>query len=162
MVSNPQAATALPAELAPEQAARRRWMGVLARTPLSVLEAVRATRGDLPDHVFLRAPEVGSALVRARAGGTGGRFNMGEITLTRCALRLADGTVGLSHVAGRDRRHAELAALFDALLQTADHHDALEADLIAPQEAAQAAAKRERSAKAAASKVDFFTLVRGE
>lgn len=150
------------ADLTPEQTARRRWMGVLARTPASVLEAVWAAQDRVPGHVRLRAPEVGSALVRARIGGTGGRFNMGEMTLTRCAVRLDDGTVGLSHVAGRDRRHAELAALFDALLQMPDRRASLEAALIGPQEAAQNAARRGRSAKAAASKVDFFTLARGE
>ena len=87
---------------------------------------------------------------------------MGEMTLTRCAVRLDDGTVGLSHVAGCDRRHAELAALFDALLQMPDRRASLEAALIDPQEAAQNDARRVRSAKAAASRVDFFTLARGE
>lgn len=149
-------------DLAPEQATRRHWMGVLARTPRPVLEDTWTTQDPAPSYVHLRPPEVGSALVRGRIGGSGGRFNLGEMTLVRCAVRLADGTVGLSHVAGRDKRHAELAALFDALLQDPARNAALSATLIAPQADAQAAAKRARGAKAAATRVDFFTLVRGD
>lgn len=149
-------------QLDPATEARRRWMGVLARTPRTTLEAAWEAVANRPDHTLLRAPEVGSALVQARVGGTGGRFNVGEMTVVRCAVRLGDGTVGLSHVAGRDRRHAELAALFDALLQDAGRHDALEAALIGPQAVAQAEARRLRSAKSAASRVEFFTMVRGD
>lgn len=106
-------------------------------------------------------------MVRARAGSTGGQFNLGQMTVTRCALKLASGAagpdcVGLGYVQGRSKRHAELAAVFDALLQDAARRPALERAVIAPLETAQAARREERSRKAASTKVSFFTLVRGE
>jgi alpha-D-ribose 1-methylphosphonate 5-triphosphate synthase subunit PhnG len=106
-------------------------------------------------------------MVRARTGGTGGQFNLGQMTVTRCALRLAGGAagsggVGLGYVQGRSKRHAELAAVFDALLQDDARRAALERAVVAPLEAAQAGRRCDRSRKANATKVNFFTLVRGE
>jgi alpha-D-ribose 1-methylphosphonate 5-triphosphate synthase subunit PhnG len=143
-------------------AKRRRWMGVLARTPRATLETALADMGRTPGYALLRRPEIGLAMVRGRAGGNGQRFNLGEMTLTRCSLRLDAGAVGHGYVAGRDKRHAELAALFDALMQAPDHHDRLERELIAPAEAAQQARRRAVEAEVATSKVNFFTMVRGE
>jgi alpha-D-ribose 1-methylphosphonate 5-triphosphate synthase subunit PhnG len=143
-------------------APRQRWMGVLARTPLTVLEAALADLDRAPGYQMLRRPEIGLAMVRGRAGGTGQRFNLGEMTVTRCSLRLEGGAVGHGFVAGRDRRKAELAALFDALLQDPAHRDRLETRLIAPSEAAEQARKRQVEAATAPSKVNFFTMVRGE
>lgn len=143
-----------------EPAARRRWMGLLAKADPAVLEDAWS-RLDPPAHHILRAPEIGSALVRGRAGGTGAAFNLGEMTLTRCAVVVA-GRTGFGHVAGRDKRHAELAALFDAVLQDDARRPALERTLLAPLAEAQAKAREARSCKAASSRVEFFTLVRGE
>ena len=100
-------------------------------------------------------------MVRGRAGGTGNPFNLGEMTVTRCALRLPGGPVGQAYVQGRDTRHAELAARLDALLQT-DEAPRLLSQVIEPLQALEAARRRERSRKAASSKVEFFTMVRGE
>ena len=96
---------------------RPRWMSVLAQTTDEALE--RAWQGvvDPPPYRLLRGPETGLVMVRARAGGTGARFNLGEMTVTRCSVGLPDGTVGHAWVGGRSPRHAELAAVFDALLQ---------------------------------------------
>jgi len=144
--------------------ARRRWMGILAKAPVARLEATWTMLPEAPAYTLLRPAEIGSALVRARAGGTGARFNLGEMTLTRCAVRL-DGTpprTGFGYVAGRDKRHAELAAVFDALLQDPARAEALEGALLAPLAEAQEAARTARSREAAATRVDFFTLVRGE
>lgn len=148
--------------LTPQQAARQRWIGILAAAPVSTLEAAFIALQSPPRYSFLRQPEIGSALVRARSGGTGPRFNLGEMTLTRCAVRTASGLTGFSWVAGRDRRHAELAAVFDALMQDPAHADTLEHTLIAPVEATAREKAAAASAKAAATRVDFFTLVRGE
>lgn len=145
----------------PDIAARQRWMGILAEASPSALEDALARLGALPPHDTLRAPEVGSALVRGRAGGTGAPFNLGEMTITRCAVTV-EGRTGFGTVAGRNRRHAELAALFDALLQDDARSAQLEATVIAPLAAARDAARAERSRKAAASRVEFFTLVRGD
>lgn len=146
----------------PEIAARQRWMAVLARAPRDRLEDAWAALPGQPTFTHLRAPEIGSTLVRGRAGGTGQRFNLGEMTLTRCAVHVENGATGFAWVAGRDRRHAELAAVFDALLQDQSRHDALSASLIDPLAAQQAASRAARSRQAAATKVEFFTMVRGE
>ncbi|MTJ82773.1 MAG: phosphonate C-P lyase system protein PhnG [Telmatospirillum sp.] len=141
---------------------RRHWMGVLAKAPLDRLEAAWSALPEPPDFIRLRAPEIGSALVRARAGGGGQRFNLGEMTITRCSVRISGGAVGHAYVAGRRPRHAELAALFDALLQDPDHGAGLRAHLIDPLAADQERATTDRAARIATTKVDFFTLVRGE
>ncbi|MEO1276067.1 MAG: phosphonate C-P lyase system protein PhnG, partial [Pseudomonadota bacterium] len=105
-------------------------------------------------------PEIGAVMVRGRAGATGDAFNMGEVTVTRCSVRLDGGTVGHGYVQGRNKRHAEIAALADALLQT-DQADTVQAGLIAPLAEAKAAERTVRAEKAAATKVEFFTMVRG-
>tara|TARA_R110002072_G_scaffold75632_2_gene177894 strand:+ start:254 stop:727 length:474 start_codon:yes stop_codon:yes gene_type:complete len=142
--------------------ARKNWMGVLARAELGALEAAYETLTPVPGHTFLRAPETGLVMVQARANGTGQRFNAGEMTVTRCSVRLAAGMVGHAYVAGRSRRHAELAAIFDAMLQDPELADDVSENLIGPLRAAQAEKRTTAARKAAATKVDFFTMVRGE
>lgn len=144
------------------QAARRRWMSILAKARLAELEDAWKDLADKPAYDWLRRPEVGMVMVRGRAGGTGGRFNLGQMTVTRCALKLAGGQAGLGYVQGRSKRHAELAAVFDALLQDRARRGDLESQVVGPLEAAQNARRDTRSRKAASTKVDFFTLVRGE
>lgn len=141
--------------------ARARWLGVLARATASELEAAWSDLSESPTYDFLRRPEIGLVMVRGRAGGTGNPFNFGEMTVTRCAVRLADGTAGHSYAAGRDTRKAELAAVFDALLQT-DARLNLENSLIAPLARRQADDRDLVSRKATATKVEFFTMVRGD
>lgn len=141
---------------------RQRWMSALARARRETLELAWAEHAPQPTFEHLRQPEIGLLMTQGRAGGSGQRFNLGEITVTRAAIRLADGTIGHAYVAGRDRRHAELAAIFDALMQLDDRRNALEHSLIAPLIAAQQAVRRESARKAAATRVDFFTMVRGE
>ena len=133
-------------------------MGLLARADATRLEALFP---ELPAHALLRGPETGAVMVRGRQGGTGAPFNLGEMTVTRCALALQDGTVGHGYVQGRSKAKAEVAAKIDALMQTGAAGD-LRAAVLAPLEAERGAAKEARAAKAAATKVDFFTMVRGE
>ncbi|WP_299620003.1 phosphonate C-P lyase system protein PhnG [Pelagibius sp.] len=146
----------------PAQAARRRWMSVLAKAQLTELEGAWEQLPEKPDYAWLRAPEVGMVMVRARSGGTGGQFNLGQMTVTRCALRLGSGAAGLGYVQGRSKRHAELAAVFDALMQDEERRPDLEDGVIGPLEEAQGQRRGTRSRKANATKVNFFTLVRGE
>jgi alpha-D-ribose 1-methylphosphonate 5-triphosphate synthase subunit PhnG len=141
---------------------RRRWMAVLARAGADDLEAAWAGLGDRPDYRIVRGPEVGLVMVRGRAGGTGVRFNLGEMTVTRCTVELDDGTVGHAYVRGRHRRHAELAAALDAMLQAPARRAAVEARVVAPLAAEQAARRQTAEARAAATRVEFLTLVRGE
>jgi alpha-D-ribose 1-methylphosphonate 5-triphosphate synthase subunit PhnG len=101
-------------------------------------------------------------MARGRAGGTGQRFNLGEITVTRCSVRTADGQIGHGYVSGRDKRRAELVASFDALLQAPRRHADLMARVVEPLARVQAHASAATAAKAAATRVEFFTMVRGE
>lgn len=133
-------------------------MGLLARAKP---ERLTGLFPDLPDHSFLRAPEVGAVMVQGRIGGVGQPFNLGEMTVTRCSLSLADGPVGHAHVQGRDKAHAVRAAVIDALMQTPDA-EALQRSVLAPLAADEAHHRTTRAAKAAATRVEFFTLVRGE
>lgn len=139
--------------------ARRAWMGLLARAPAARLAALMP--GDLPGHTPLRGPEMGAVMIEGRAGATGARFNIGEMTVTRCALRLATGEVGHGHVQGRDKGHALNAALIDALMQT-PRAGAIRAAVLDPLASEEAARRAARAERAAATKVEFFTLVRGE
>lgn len=144
-------------------------MSLLAKSAPRRLDALLAeavrdqTIASKPSTAFtwLRPPEVGSVMVQGRTGGTGARFNLGEMTVTRCALRLGGGEVGHAYVQGRDKAHAERAALVDALMQT-EAADLLRTRVIEPLAAERAAATTARAAKAAATKVEFFTMVRGE
>ena len=108
----------------------------------------------------IRRPEHGMVMVRARAGGTGQPFNLGEMTVTRCAVALESGEVGHGYTAGRDGRQAELVALADAMAQDPARREALLRDLIVPLEAKTARTVEEASRKTAATRVEFFSLER--
>jgi len=139
---------------------RQHWIGVLARARLSELQPHEAALRDV-DYQLIRAPEIGMTLVRGRMGGNGAAFNVGEMSVTRCVVRLADGRTGYSYLAGRDKVHAELAALADAHLQGAQPSIWL-SDLILSLANAQAERRAQKEADTAATKVEFFALVRGE
>jgi alpha-D-ribose 1-methylphosphonate 5-triphosphate synthase subunit PhnG len=139
---------------------RQAWMGVLARTDRAALEQALGALDPAPTWTRLRAPESGMVMVRGRAGGDGAQFNLGEMTVTRCAVRLACGTVGHAYVAGRDQRKAELAAVLDALLQTDAQGPPLRAGLIADEGARQQMRREDALRRAAATRVDFFSMVR--
>lgn len=142
----------------PETSARREWMATLARTPVATLSELLERHAPEIDYRLPRPPETGLCMVRGRMGGTGRPFNLGEMTVTRCVVQLKDETTGVAYVSGRDREQAKLAALADALLQSGR----LSTDNIEPLRQQQARQRRERSEAVAATRVDFFTLVRGE
>lgn len=146
-------------DTSPDQ--RRTWMGLLARAPADDLALLWAAHGLAPDFEWLRRPEIGMIMLRGRAGATGAPFNLGEMTVTRASLRLGEGTVGHAYVQGRGTDHARIAALIDALMQT-DAAQALQAAILTPLAEAEARRRSIRAAKAAATKVEFFTMVRGE
>ena len=144
-----------------EKTERQAWMGLLAKSSPARLAALMDKASDVPDFTWLRVPEAGGVMVRGRMGGTGAPFNLGEMTVTRCAVRLESGEVGHAYVQGRDKAHAQRAALVDAMMQT-DRASDLRASVLDPLEAEREAQIATRAAKAAATKVDFFTMVRGE
>ncbi|MCB4454854.1 phosphonate C-P lyase system protein PhnG [Leisingera sp. McT4-56] len=140
---------------------RKGWMSLLASADEARLTELWHGFGADPACEFLRAPEAGGVMVRGRMGGTGASFNLGEMTVTRCALALTDGTVGHGYIQGRSKAKAEIAAKVDALMQTGAA-EALHAAVLAPLAEERQAQKDTRAAKAAATKVEFFTMVRGE
>ncbi|MDD9725126.1 phosphonate C-P lyase system protein PhnG [Roseovarius sp. SK2] len=144
-----------------ENSERQAWMSKLAKAPAADLARLWEGLGLKPEHEMLRAPEVGAVMVRGRTGATGAPFNLGEMTVTRCSLRLGCGAVGHGYVQGRNKGHATNAALVDALMQTEDAGRVREG-IVGPLTEALVAAKAKRRAKAAATKVEFFTMQRGE
>lgn len=142
--------------------ARQARLSTLAKAPgprLCALFAAYAPQA--PSHEVLRAPEIGTVMLRGRAGAVGAPFNLGEMTVTRAAVRLASGAVGHGHVQGRDKAAALAAALIDALAEDGQG-DAIEAAILAPLRADAEAGRTARATRAAATKVEFFTMVRGE
>jgi len=140
---------------------RAAWIRLLALAPLELLEQWAQSRR-MPSFTWLRRPEIGLVMVEGRIGGEGGRFNLGEMTVTRCTLRIAGGASGIGYVRGRSARHAELAAIGDALMQSNSENEGLESELLAPLRARQEQAAAQARGKARATRVEFFTVARGE
>ena len=143
---------------------RAQGIALLARAPVTLMESALASHAASAP-VWLRRPETGLMMVQGRAGATGERFNLGEVTVTRCALRL-DGThspaphVGVAYVLGRSHKQARLAAIADALLQDSDQHQRIQGDLLAPVRQHLATLDAEKHARAQSTKVEFFTVAR--
>jgi alpha-D-ribose 1-methylphosphonate 5-triphosphate synthase subunit PhnG len=143
------------------QARRKAAMAVLAHS--TAVEIAACLDGiALPAYENLREPEAGLVMVRGRVGGDGAPFNLGEATVSRAAVRLSTGEVGFGYTLGRDRRKAQLMALCDALIQTADHAGLVETAVLVPLRAMIASERSRKAAETAATRVDFYTLVRGE
>jgi alpha-D-ribose 1-methylphosphonate 5-triphosphate synthase subunit PhnG len=139
---------------------RQRWLSVLAKAPAHEVIGAWEALTERPVFQALRAPENGMILVRGRMGGTGDAFNLGEMTVTRAAVRLETGETGVGYVAGRSHRHAEIAAAVDAMMQSASLRPLVEEAMIARLADAQLQRRELAARKAAATKVDFFTMVR--
>ena len=140
---------------------RKRWMSLMAKAPAQILKQLWGDLSLAPEFDWLRPPEVGGTMVQGRMGGSGSAFNLGEMTVTRCSVRLHSGEVGHAYVQGRDKSKAQIAALVDALMQ-GDAAHTLRGGLLDPLRAQMEAARQMRAAKAAATKVEFFTMMRGE
>jgi alpha-D-ribose 1-methylphosphonate 5-triphosphate synthase subunit PhnG len=140
---------------------RKEAMAVLARADGTVLDRLCREAGLPLEARFLRAPETGLVTLRGRIGGGGSPFNVGEATVTRASVEI-DGLVGHAYALGRDRRKAVQSAICDALCQDENRREAIESGILAPLRAAEIEADRRRAEETAATKVDFFTMVRGE
>jgi alpha-D-ribose 1-methylphosphonate 5-triphosphate synthase subunit PhnG len=143
------------------QAQRRAAMAVLAQSA-NVEIARHLDRLALPAHENLREPENGLVMVRGRIGGDGAAFNLGEATVSRAAVRLSSGEVGFGYALGRDREKARMIALCDALVQCDAFSIAVETNVIAPLREAMLGRRQKKAAETAATRVDFYTMVRGE
>jgi alpha-D-ribose 1-methylphosphonate 5-triphosphate synthase subunit PhnG len=146
----------------PTTAARRGAMAVLAQARAEEIEqGLRAVMHPV-DYVELRPPETGLVMLRGRIGGDGAAFNLGEATVTRAAVQIASGEVGIAYILGRDQKKARLSAVCDALWQSKRYRDAVERRVLAPIRTRVDAERGRGRAQTAATRVDFFTLVRGE
>jgi alpha-D-ribose 1-methylphosphonate 5-triphosphate synthase subunit PhnG len=143
------------------QAQRQAAMAVLAHSDAAAI-AGHLSAIALPPYEDLREPENGLVMVRGRIGGDGAAFNLGEATVSRAAVRLAGGEVGFGYTLGRDRNKARMIALCDALVQSDEFAGPVEAKVLAPLRAAMIDARDRKAAETAATRVDFYTLVRGE
>lgn len=144
-----------------QQAQRKAAMAVLAHAEAGEI-AARLRALALPAHQELRAPENGLVMLRGRVGGDGAPFNLGEATVSRAAVRLASGEVGFGYTLGRDGEKAQLIALCDALVQSGEFGEAVERDVITPLREQLMLQRARAAAETAATKVDFYTMVRGE
>lgn len=137
-------------------------MRVCADATEAELESALAAIPSCPQATDLRAPEQGLVMLRGRIGGGGQAFNLGEATVTRAVVTLSSGVNGYAYLLGRCPRRAKLAAIVDALVQDGHHLQVLERALVAPVEARRSAERLRTQEETAATRVDFFTLVRGE
>ncbi|MEM6609287.1 MAG: phosphonate C-P lyase system protein PhnG [Pseudomonadota bacterium] len=152
------------ADLSPAAVARKQRLSVLAKAgdaALAPLFAQFTQAHPIAEYRVLRAAEVGTSMVRARAGGSGAPFNLGEMSVTRMSVRLPSGAVGHGYVQGRSKEAARMVALLDAMAEEG-LADAVDSLVVAPLDQAAQTARAARAAKAAATKVEFFTMVRGE
>jgi alpha-D-ribose 1-methylphosphonate 5-triphosphate synthase subunit PhnG len=149
------------AQDASRQVQRKAAMAVLAHSDAAAIAGHLGTIA-IPAHENLREPENGIVMIRGRIGGDGTPFNLGEATVSRAAVRLASGVVGFGYTLGRDWQKARMIALCDALLQSDDFADAVEANVLAPLRSAMASERNRKAEETAATRVDFYTLVRGE
>jgi alpha-D-ribose 1-methylphosphonate 5-triphosphate synthase subunit PhnG len=143
---------------------RANWIALLARAPLGMMESALAGH-DAGTLQWLRRPETGLLMVQGRAGATGERFNLGEVTVTRCALRLGDvhsqvPHVGVAYVLGRSHKQARLAAIADALLQDPVQSNAIHVRLLEPVRKHLAALQAAKHTRTQSTKVEFFTVAR--
>ena len=149
---------------------RPQWMRLLALAPESTLQELLQPLAQAISYTFLRRPEAGLLMVEGKTGGR--RFNLGEMLITRCAVTLSsqsaeadqsdDPVQGHAWICGNSPRHAELAALGDALMQLPGYTTRLGMELFEHLRAHEAREAAEEERKTAPTRVDFFTLARGE
>ena len=139
---------------------RRRWLSILAKAPEARLDTLWQALGPAPAYTILRRPETGLVMLHGRISGNGAPFCAGEMTVTRAAVRLETGEVGFGYVGGRHVRQAEIVAAIDALGQREAWRDRLETGIVSPLTDEVQARHRLIAARAAATKVEFFTVAR--
>jgi len=151
-----------PPALAAPHSGRQQVMASCGQATIAELTAGVAAIVPVPDISVVRPPELGLVMLRGRTGGDGPLFNLGEATVTRAAVRLATGEMGVSYVLGRSLEKARLAAIVDALAQVPGNHSRLDEALFGPVRQRRLHERATKDAQTAATRVDFFTLVRGE
>lgn len=141
---------------------RRRSARVLSQADHAELAELWRAWPDPPAVEHARSPEAGLVMVQGRIGGRGARFNLGEASVTRATVVIRDAegeSTGTAYVLGNRPEHAELAAIFDAMLSSPRREDVLRA-VITPLENRQAEADEVRGAQSRSTVVEFFTAAR--
>lgn len=141
---------------------RRRAISAFAQAPDAFLEEAWTLHAGGREIVPVRGPEVGLIMLRGRAGGGGAPFNLGEASVTRASVRLIDGTVGHAMVLGRNLEKARHAAAFDALWQLPERRGVVGREVVEVIERLVAEEDQFRAEETEATRVDFFTMTRGE
>lgn len=145
---------------------RQEWMSILARADFETLQIKWSELTQSLDiktnYQILRPAEIGMVMVRASVNGSGSPFNMGEATATRCSVQMNSGEMGSAYILGRNKPHAELAAVIDAVIQNGEFSEHILKKLLQPLAELEVLRQKQRQRKAATTKVDFFTLTRGE
>jgi alpha-D-ribose 1-methylphosphonate 5-triphosphate synthase subunit PhnG len=142
--------------------ARKAAMAAYAHASGDQLRELTQAAGLPTEAKLLRGPETGLVTVRGRVGGGGAPFNTGEATVTRATVRLPSGQIGHAYALGRDKEKVRLAAILDASWCDEETRAAVEEKVVAPLQRLQAEVDAKRRAETAATRVDFFTMVRGE
>ncbi len=145
-----------------EDRARQRRMSILANAGTKELLDRWLSLGIDPAAELLRGPETGLIALRGRIGGGGAPFNFGEATVTRATVRMENGAIGHAIMLGRDAGKVKLAAVIDALATDDIMAGEIEDKILTPLAAAAADRDREQDAKTQATRVNFFTMVRGD
>jgi alpha-D-ribose 1-methylphosphonate 5-triphosphate synthase subunit PhnG len=139
---------------------RKHMLGALAASSSQALAQHWGQFEPKPAHSRIRGPETGLVMIRGRAGGGGAPFNLGEATVSRASIRLESGEVGHGYCLGRDLAKAEAIAVIDALWQRDPGR--IEAEIVNPIRMLIEKGDQKRRDESAATKVDFFTMVRGD
>lgn len=143
-------------------ARRQHWMSVLARADWADIEHRWKSVGiDLP-YTILREPEIGLAQIRGKMANKGDVFNVGDTTITRASVQFKNDVVGHCYTMGRNLDKALTCAVIDGVLQHDQHNQVVMDAVIAPLQQAFIEKRKHRKQEIETSKVDFFTLVRGD
>ncbi|WP_188410439.1 phosphonate C-P lyase system protein PhnG [Agaricicola taiwanensis] len=146
-----------------QTADRRRALEAMAAMPAARLAERYARLAEVaPASLPVRGPEIGAVMVRGRAGGGGAAFNLGEASVTRATVKLAGGEIGHAVVLGRDGEKARMVAHLDALRQLPEWVQRIDDEIVIPARQLQNDAECRLAEETEATRVNFFTLVRGE
>ncbi len=144
------------------QQARKRAAGLLARATVEELLNCWSALDTKPQVEKVRGPETGLVMVRGKIGGGGSPFNLGEATVTRATVKLGSGTIGHAHALGTSRKQAWYAAIADALWQEETTRPLVEREVLSVVASRLEKGKTNAIQQTAATRVDFFTMVRGD
>ena len=141
---------------------RKQLLSVLAHASLEDIQRFWQYSPDDFEYTSLREPETGMVMAVGRTEANGKPFNLGEVSVTRCALRLDSGETGIGYVLGSDKRHVLHVALLDALGQREQDYIRIKRDVLEPLQQIREQNQQAHQQKTAETKVDFMTMVRGE